>query len=148
MVDRLSPERRSALMARVTAGDTKPEMVVRRLLHRAGYRYRLHVGSLPGRPDLVFRSRKKIIFVHGCFWHAHEGCKRATVPKTREPFWRKKLKRNKERDKAAVAALTNDGWDVLVVWECALKRPAKIADFMIEFLENPHGDGLVMETKL
>lgn len=147
MTDKLSKNQRSALMARVPGKDTKPEMIVRRLLHGAGYRYRLHVRSMPGTPDLVFRRRKKAIFVHGCFWHGHEGCKRGTIPKTREAFWREKLRRNKERDETAIATLLSDGWDVLVVWECALKRPEKIADVLFGFLDNPQGGGSVTETR-
>src|ERR1043166_4195911 len=98
MVDRITRQQRSALMARIRAKNTKPEMAVRSLAHRLGYRFRLHVRNLPGSPDLVFVSRKKAIFVHGCFWHAHPGCSVAKIPRTRGAFWSEKLQRNRERD--------------------------------------------------
>ena len=112
-----TPER-SALMARIRGRDTGPEMAVRRLLYGLGYRYRLHVRDLPGRPDIVFRRRRKVIFVHGCFWHQHEGCRKATIPRTRVAFWRRKFRRNKERDTVSLQALGALGWKALVVWEC------------------------------
>lgn len=114
-----SPER-SALMAKIRGRDTRPEIFVRKLLHRGGYRFRLHAGDLPGRPDIVFRSRRKAIFVHGCFWHHHEGCKQATVPKTRTAYWKEKFKANQKRDVASVSALEEMGWKVMVVWECEI----------------------------
>jgi len=108
-------------MAAIKGKDTKPEMVVRRLVFRLGYRYRLHGKNLPGRPDLVFRSRRKVIFVHGCFWHMHV-CRYGQVkPKTNATFWQEKRKANVERDRRQLSALTSDGWDVLVVWECETK---------------------------
>lgn len=109
---------RSALMRRVRGRDTGPEMKVRRLLHRRGYRFRLHVPDLPGRPDIVFRGRRIAIFVHGCFWHRHEGCKRTTTPKTRREFWQEKFAENQRRDAAAVALLEQGGWHAEIVWEC------------------------------
>src|SRR5580700_2293707 len=98
MTDRLSPTERSAVMSRIRGTNTEPELLVRRLLHGNGYRYRLHAAALPGRPDVVFQSRKKVIFVHGCFWHQHSGCTAARLPKSRKAFWRKKLHRNVQRD--------------------------------------------------
>ena len=120
-VDSLTDRQRSDLMSRIRGKDTKPEMRVRRLVHGMGYRYRLHAKGLPGRPDLVFRPRRKIIFVHGCFWHRHSGCSANRIPKTRADFWRAKLDRNVERDRRNDAALRADGWGVLVIWECETK---------------------------
>jgi DNA mismatch endonuclease (patch repair protein) len=110
-------------MSLVRAADTKPEMVVRRLVHSMGYRYRLHRRALPGTPDLVFPSRKAVIFVHGCFWHRHPdpACRLARLPKSRLDFWVPKLERNAERDREAVEALEATGWRVLVIWECEIK---------------------------
>jgi DNA mismatch endonuclease (patch repair protein) len=124
MADRVSPAQRSAQMSRIRGTDTKPELLVRRILSRLGYRYRLHVASLPGRPDLVFRSRGKVIFVHGCFWHRHSGCGDATLPKSRPRFWQEKLDRNVQRDEEQRRALIAMDWDVLVVWECELAYPS------------------------
>ncbi len=121
MPDFLSPQRRSRLMSRIRGRNTKPEMVVRKLLWRAGYRYRLHCKELPGKPDVVFPGRRRVIFVHGCFWHRHPGCSRATLPATRREFWSRKLEGNTVRDAQAVEALQLAGWRVLVVWECEIK---------------------------
>lgn len=111
---------RSALMARIRGRNTYPEMFVRRLLHKQGYRFRLHAQNLPGRPDMVFRGRRKVIFIHGCFWHHHKGCKKATIPKTRTSFWKEKFESNRKRDTASVLALEEMGWKVMVVWECEI----------------------------
>ena len=135
MADRLSPERRSYLMSRVRAKDTTPELRVRKLAHAMGYRFRLHRRDLPGKPDLVFPRLGKIIFVHGCFWHRHEGCPLATNPKSRTEFWSAKFERNVERDCLVQAELRALGWDVLVVWECEIKAGNMIADRIREFLE-------------
>lgn len=122
-LDPLTVRERSERMSRVRSKDTKPEMRVRRLVHGLGYRYRLHARDLPGRPDLVFRPRCKVIFVHGCFWHRHEGCSRNRIPKSpeRRQFWRDKLDGNVRRDRRNQAALREMGWDVLVIWECETK---------------------------
>ena len=117
----LSPPQRSALMARIRSKDTHPELRVRRLLHRHGYRFRLHARDLPGRPDIVFRRRRKVVFVHGCFWHRHEGCSRAATPRTRVDYWTRKFEATRARDAAALSALEAMGWRVLVVWECEMK---------------------------
>lgn len=109
---------RSALMRRVKAKHSKPELAVRRLAHRMGYRFRLHGKSLPGTPDLVFASRRKVIFVHGCFWHRHKGCVRCTTPKTRAAYWANKFEQNTKRDRRNIGLLRQAGWEVLVVWEC------------------------------
>lgn len=128
MVDSVTPERRSAMMSRIRSKNTGPEMLVRRLLHKAGYRYRLHVTTLPGKPDLVFIGRKKVIFIHGCFWHLHEGCTNGRIPKSRVEFWTEKLTRNRARDSKNLAELELAGWDVLTIWECELDRADLLAD--------------------
>jgi DNA mismatch endonuclease Vsr len=122
VVDTLKKEERSARMARIRGKDTKPEMVVRQTLHRLGYRYRLHRMDLPGRPDIVFPARKLVLFVHGCFWHAHRGCAIANLPKSRREFWSAKFSRNKERDQRNETLLTQAGWRVMTVWECETKN--------------------------
>ncbi len=125
---------RSRMMAAVPQKDSKPEMVVRRVVHGLGYRYRLHVRSLPGSPDLVFPRLEKIIFVHGCFWHRHR-CKRATTPATRQDFWLEKFDQNRARDRRNNRSLRRAGWDVLVVWECWTKRGEWLTDRLIRFLD-------------
>jgi DNA mismatch endonuclease (patch repair protein) len=120
MVDFLSPTGRSARMSRIRGKDTKPELALRKVLHGLGFRYRLNVADLPGKPDLVFRRYKTVVFVHGCFWHRHPGCKIATTPKSNTEFWIDKFEKNKERDARARKALEEAGWGVLVVWECEL----------------------------
>ncbi len=137
MVDSLDQAARSAVMARVRSKNTRPEMIVRKLVFAAGYRYRLHVSKLPGSPDLVFASRKKVIFIHGCFWHLHENCRRARVPKSRVEFWSKKLKNNKERDQRVLEILTTSGWDVKVIWECELGEMEILKNNLITFLGSP-----------
>jgi len=110
---------RSRIMARVGHRDTGPEILLRSALHKAGFRYRLHAGDLPGRPDLVFPRFRAVIFIHGCFWHFH-GCPRSTVPKSRREYWKAKFETNRTRDKRSVELLKERGWRALVVWECAL----------------------------
>lgn len=117
-MDRLTPEARRRLMSRIRSKDTQPEMVVRRMIHRLGYRYVLHDKRLPGTPDLVFPSKKKVIFVHGCFWHRH-ACGRGFKPKSNSAFWMEKIDRNRSRDARAVCELRRLGWRVLIVWECS-----------------------------
>ena len=109
-------------------------MIVRRLVHGMGYRYRLHVGKLPGRPDLVFPSRLKAIFVNGCFWHRHRGCKRSKKPVENEEFWNRKIERNMMRDRKAKARLRRLGWKVLVVWECRVKESDALKETLTRFL--------------
>src|ERR1700733_2096448 len=121
-MDKLSPERRSANMARIRSQNTNPELTLRKLIHCLGYRFRLHRNDLPGRPDLVFPSRRKVIFVHGCFWHQHPECREGRVPGSRLEYWGPKLSRNRQRDADAQAALIGKGWRYLVVWECELKN--------------------------
>jgi len=121
------PLTRSEVMSRVRSKDTGPEMVVRRAFWAAGLRYRLHDKRLPGKPDLVFPSRRLVVFVHGCFWHGHSGCPRHRIPKTRTDWWAGKIRRNQERDEAARAALEASGWTVLIGWECEVERDEDLA---------------------
>jgi DNA mismatch endonuclease (patch repair protein) len=121
-------------MAAVHSKDTKPEMIVRKLVHGLGYRYRLHSKKLPGRPDLVFPGSRKVIFVHGCFWHRHSGCRYASTPKTRPEFWDAKFRANAVRDARAQVELENLGWSVKTVWQCELKDPETVAERLDEFL--------------
>ena len=136
-MDTVTPERRSEIMSRVRARGTRPEMTVRRLVHRLGYRYRLHATHLPGRPDLVFAGRRKVVFVHGCFWHRHPGCRLARLPKSRVEFWRTKLDGNRERDLLKQRELRCLGWSSLVVWECELNDLESVAERVTRFLEEP-----------
>ena len=136
MTDTLSPDARSQLMSGIKSKDTKPEMMVRSLLHRLGYRYRLHGVDLPGKPDLVFASRRKIVFVHGCFWHYHAGCDIAHVPISNRDYWLPKLTRTKLRDERNCALLKRAGWAVTTVWECQLRDLAATAERLVEFLES------------
>ncbi len=135
MVDSLSPEERSEIMARVRSKNTRPELLVRKLVFALGYRYRLHDRRLPGSPDLVFRPRRKIIFVHGCFWHQHAGCAIARVPKSRQEFWTRKFEGNKLRDQRNKRALARQGWKVLTIWECQLTDPERVSARIGRFLD-------------
>ena len=126
MVDRLTVRERSWNMSRIRGKDTKPEIAVRSILHRMGYRFRLHRRDLPGNPDIVLPKYHTVILVHGCFWHRHRGCKYAYTPKSRVDFWQKKFTENVERDKRNRKALRQEGWKVVVVWECELRDPDKL----------------------
>ena len=139
MADTVTAKRRSEIMSNIRAKGMKPEMAVRRITHAMGYRYRLHCKNLPGKPDLVFPSRRKVIFVHGCFWHQHANpaCKIARRPRSNQDYWLPKLERNVARDTQHQASLTELGWDVLVLWECDVEAGAGIADRIREFLELP-----------
>lgn len=134
-MDTLTKEERSKIMGRVHGKDTRPEMVVRRLVHSLGYRYRLHRKDLPGQPDMAFPGRRKVIFIHGCFWHRHEGCALARMPKSRVSFWESKLEGNKARDQRNVLLLRDAGWDVLTLWECQLRDIAALQATIVAFLE-------------
>lgn len=122
MADIVDAQTRSRMMSGIRATNTRPELALRRALHRAGLRYRLHVRSLPGKPDLVFPKFKAVIFVHGCFWHQHRACKYSTVPATRRTFWETKFRQNEERDRRVKEELRNRGWRIATVWECVLKK--------------------------
>lgn len=130
----MKPEQRSALMSRIRSKNTKPELFVRSLVFSMGYRYRLHQKDLPGKPDLVFASRKKVIFVNGCFWHAHT-CGLGFRPKSNVDFWEKKLEGNRLRDARNLRQLRALGWKCLTVWECHLANPAKVEKRIRHFLE-------------
>ncbi|ABR85809.1 very short patch repair endonuclease [Pseudomonas aeruginosa] len=125
MADFLSPTERSERMSRIRGKDTQPELALRKALHKLGLRYRLHGAGLPGKPDLVFPRYKVVVFVHGCFWHRHAGCKIATIPKSNTPFWLEKFEKNVVRDAQVVVDLQALGWTVFVVWECELVSAKK-----------------------
>lgn len=134
-MDVLTPEQRKLNMSRIRNKDTRPEIIVRSLVHGLGYRFRLHVKSLLGKPDLVFASQRKIIFVHGCYWHMHK-CKYGRVtPKTNAEFWQNKRSGNVERDRKNLALLRKDGWQVFVVWECWLRKPELLKKRVVDFLD-------------
>ena len=135
-MDTLGPKERSERMSRIQGKGMKPEMAVRRLVHSMGFRYRLHVKDLPGKPDIVFRPKKKVIFVHGCFWHRHSNCKLARMPKSRIGFWQNKLEENKKRDTSNFKALISRGWVVLVIWECQIKDRPNLKKIVRKFLSN------------
>lgn len=135
-MDKLDAQRRSQNMSQIRSKNTKPEVLLRSLLHRAGYRFRLHRKDLPGKPDIVFPGRRKVILVHGCFWHQHLGCREGRIPGTRQDYWRPKLKRNVERDAAAVEQLRTLGWDVMTVWECEIKNAEPVKDRLRAFLKS------------
>ena len=144
-MDRLSPQQRSLIMSHIRGKDTRPELAVRRMLHGLGYRYRLHARDLPGTPDLVFRSRRKAVFVHGCFWHKHTKCPIAGIPTSNCDYWIPKLARTKERDRQNYRKLRRLGWKVFVIWECELADLAKLRVRVVRFLSEeqsvPHKKG-------
>lgn len=134
MTDIYEPSMRSEIMSRIRGRGTKPELIVRRIAHRLGFRFRLHRKDLPGRPDIVFPRYRAVIMVHGCFWHRHPGCKHASSPKTRESFWKKKLEDNVARDRRNETALRDLGWRVMVIWQCETKDFEAVADRIESFL--------------
>jgi DNA mismatch endonuclease (patch repair protein) len=127
MADFVTPEKRSKIMRGVKQKDTKPELLVRRALHARGHRFRLHRKDLPGKPDIVLPRHGLAIFVHGCFWHQHAGCKDGRLPASNEDYWLPKLARNVERDQEKAGALQDAGWRVLTIWECEARDPAKLS---------------------
>ena len=139
MTDRLTPEQRHRVMSRIHSRSTKPELKVRQWLWRHGYRYRLNVKSVPGKPDIVMRRYRTAIFVNGCFWHGHEGCDKFKMPQTNVEFWQHKINRNRERDQQNYQVLHDNGWQVIIVWECQL-TPKRIEETMlrVELLLNEH----------
>ena len=137
VMDTLTKAERSRQMSLIRSRDTKPEMIVRRLVHGLGYRFRLHRRELPGCPDLVFTSRGSVIFVHGCFWHRHTNCRNSRLPKTRLDFWKTKLERNKQRDTRTKYRLTRLGWRYLVIWECETTNLDRLTHRISTFLEQP-----------
>jgi DNA mismatch endonuclease (patch repair protein) len=136
--DKLSPERRSENMRRIKSKGMKPELLVRKLVHSLGYRYRLHRKDLPGKPDLVFGPKHKVIFVHGCFWHQHPGCRDGTVPGSNVSYWGPKLARNVKRDAEHLASLEAAGWRTIVIWECETMDIAVLRRRLRRFLGKHH----------
>ena len=134
MVDIISPARRSELMGRIRGKGTKPELLVRGAAHRLGFRFRLHVRKLPGSPDLVFPRKKIALFVHGCFWHRHQGCRYCYVPKSNIQFWREKFKKNVLRDRRVRTGLEEMGWRVAIIWECETVNPDSLRKRLKELL--------------
>ena len=140
MTDIFDPEKRSQIMSRIRGRDTKPELIVRRVAHGLGFRFRLHRKDLPGRPDIVFPRHQAVIVVHGCFWHRHPGCKRASSPKTREGYWQNKFEDNVVRDKRNETALRDLGWKVMVIWECETKDHEAVAARIESFLRRDESE--------
>ncbi|MDZ7697511.1 MAG: very short patch repair endonuclease [Deltaproteobacteria bacterium] len=134
MVDRISKEHRSWNMSRIPGKDTKPEKIVRSVLHKAGYRFRLNFDRVPGKPDIVLPKHKLAIFVHGCFWHRHPNCKYAYTPKSRISFWQSKFAKNIERDRIVKSELESLGWNVLIIWECQTKDSETILSIFEKYL--------------
>ncbi|WP_460418084.1 very short patch repair endonuclease [Pseudomonas sp. microsymbiont 2] len=131
-MDLVSKEVRSRMMANIRSSNTLPEMKVRKLLHRHGFRYRLHPRELPGRPDVVLPRHRLCIFIHGCFWHRHLGCRYATLPASREDFWRSKFQQNVKRDERNRAELLQQGWRVFELWECGIRKPEVEMKWLLE----------------
>lgn len=135
MADNLSAEQRRECMRAVRGANTSPEMIVRRLIHSMGYRYALHVKRLPGKPDIVLVSRRKAVFIHGCFWHSHSCSHGSKSPATNQDYWSQKRLRNAARDREHLRSLRKEGWSVLVIWECETKRLEKVKGRLIRFLK-------------
>ncbi len=133
-VDRLTKEKRSWLMSRVGSKDTTPELIVRSLVHKLGFRFRLHYKKLPGKPDLAFPGRKKVIFVHGCFWHGHKNCRKGCLPKSNLEVWATKRSRNKARDQQVAKSIRLEGWRVLTIWQCETENIDRLQSKLIRFL--------------
>ncbi len=135
-MDRITPEHRSWNMSRIRSGNTKPERLVRSLLHRMGYRFRLHRKDLPGRPDIVLPGRRAVVLVHGCYWHRHSGCRFAYTPKSNLAFWQDKFNENVNRDQRQYARLRELGWSVITVWECETKELTTLAERLLREMPN------------
>lgn len=142
VVDTISKKRRSENMRHIRSTDTKPEKTVRSLLHKLGYRFRLHRADLPGKPDIAFPSRNRVIFVHGCFWHQHRGCIDGRIPKSRVEYWQAKLLRNKARDASNRRRLRRMGWESFVIWECEVRNQGQTVTRLRDFL-----DPLIADTE-
>ena len=137
-MDSITREQRSANMAAVRGKNTRPEIAVRRLLYGLGYRYRLHVANLPGRPDIVFRKRRCVVFINGCFWHGHD-CPRGSAPASNVEFWQRKIEGNRERDQRVHRQLRKDGWRILTVWQCETRDETRLTRRLHRFLDYPAG---------
>jgi len=135
MIDVFLPEKRSWIMSLVKGKNTRPELIVRSLIHRMGYRFRLYQKILPGNPDIILKRHKKVVFIHGCFWHGHKGCLRSKRPMTNRSFWNKKLSKNIERDKRQQKELHKLGWKTLIIWECQIKNLDHLKRILADFLE-------------
>lgn len=146
MTDIFSKNKRSQIMSKISSKNTKPEIILRKALFEKGFRYRINYKKLPGSPDIVLPKYKTVIFVHGCFWHAHSDCKDGHLPKTNVEFWRNKINSNVERDKKVTKQLMNLGWNILVVWECEIKK--KNMDSLIEKVENILSQNISKHTKI
>jgi DNA mismatch endonuclease (patch repair protein) len=136
MPDKFTPQERSRIMARVKSRDTAPEKMVRKILHRMGYRFRLRSAKLPGKPDVILPKHKKIVFVHGCFWHGHEGCRRSLRPASNSEYWNRKIDRNIARDARVQQELKEMGWKVLVIWQCQMRDASTVEERLEGFLNN------------
>lgn len=147
MVDTLTPAERSARMSRIRSSNTKPEVALRKALHRLGFRFRLHGRRLPGKPDIVLAKHRTVVFVHGCFWHRHEGCKVATTPKSNSEFWVEKFNRNVIRDTAILEQLYDTGWRVIIAWECNLGSVAKVTAKATEIAERIRSNAFTSTTR-
>ena len=134
MVDTRTPDQRRRIMQSVGTRNTLPELIVRRAVHALGFRFRLHRKDLPGTPDLVFPRLRKVIFVDGCFWHGHQGCRKGALPKSRVEYWEPKIRRNIERDKEVRSLLRDSGWDVLTIWQCETKETETLGSRLKDFL--------------
>ena len=139
MADHVSEKKRSYIMSRVPSKNSRPEMAVRKALHERGLRYRLHRKDLPGTPDIVFPKQQVAIFVHGCFWHGHDGCAKSRLPTTRREYWAAKIGRNRERDWQAIATLNRLGWETEVIWQCEVKKTPRLIEFADTFVTRIKG---------
>ncbi len=137
-MDRMTPEQRSRCMSKVKGINTKPEMIVRSFLHRRGFRFHLHRKDLSGKPDIVLPKYQTVIFVHGCFWHKHPGCRKSTIPKSNSLFWEKKLEENVKRDGKAREELEKAGWNVIVLWECRTQNEESLKKDLHDLLKKQH----------
>jgi DNA mismatch endonuclease (patch repair protein) len=131
-MDTVDPKKRSEIMSHIRGKNTKPELLIRSLLHRSGFRFRIHRRDLPGCPDIVLPKYKTIIFVHGCFWHQHPGCRKATIPETNKDFWTEKLTKNTTRDFLICNELKKQGWKTIIVWQCELKKILEVPDILLK----------------
>lgn len=131
-MDTVDPKKRSEIMSHIRGKNTKPELLIRSLLHRSGFRFRIHRRDLPGCPDIVLPKYKTIIFVHGCFWHQHPGCSKATIPETNKDFWTEKLTKNTTRDFLICNELKKQGWKTIIVWQCELKKILEVPDILLK----------------
>ena len=129
-MDSFAPKKRSEIMSKIRSKNTRPEFIVRKLLHKLGYRFRIHSNILPGKPDIVLKKHNTVIFVNGCFWHHHKGCKRSNWPKSNKDYWIPKIKRTIQRDSDSQKELVNLGWNVLVIWECETKKTEKLFEII------------------